>query len=132
MFVCSTSLRLLHSLRSLAPFTGSLTLLTVKFINMCSIKFINIHKYVFINMCSRCKRFQRELSRFSSSLKTRPMTIPDGCAASFRLDGELRHFGTTIRIEVVLSFSFELFPDETNVTLHKMRHGFQPRCLPFF
>ena len=52
----------LRSLRSLAPFTGSLTHFAHSLVGQLK----------FLNMCSRCYRVSRVQTRVSSSLETRP------------------------------------------------------------
>jgi len=53
----------LHLLRSLTPFTGSLTHFTHSLVG----------QFKFLNMCSRCYRVSREQTRFWRSLETRPV-----------------------------------------------------------
>ena len=75
--ICRQCSALLHSL---ALFRGSLTHYTHSL----------VEKLKITNMCSHCKRVQREQTRFSSSLETRPEskreTEDDEVSLAFLLD----------------------------------------------
>ena len=64
----------LRSLRSLAPFTGSLTHFAHSLVGQLKI----------LNMCSRYYRVSREGTRFWSSLETRPISYLQGSRKSDR------------------------------------------------